>query len=659
MPVIVVDAEAAKSWRTSDDAVVSFGKEVKALGDGRIGGYGVLFGDEQHKDLDGTFFTAATNYGPNDGAGQATTMNHCIPLSPELKAFAERLLPPVKTRRDELGIFAETVLNLADEYERMVYELAGAGKFSWSSGTAKRMIRSEPSGEIRNWPIIEWGLTPIPAEPRLMGAVSPLKSLAIPLRDTPEATAEGTRVLVSAGAATSTGGSADNGSAHSGRDKAEKSAHFQQNGEDAMTKELEELMGAVATLTGEVKALKGKLETEPAQDAAGFAGAGGKDKPSDTKSVNILKFGKLDDDQEAVMRQVYDGDYRDLVDKQARAFKSYVRRGERGLDRDADAILHRQLWAIGDVTDMLKGGMTVAEIKATMVEGIDVLGGYAVPPQTGSNIIQRMKGLTVMRGGGALVVQTSSNMMQWLKLTGGGTRYPTGLRGAWGTEIQTPSAKNFTIGLLQIPVDTYTYKVPMSTSLVEDAANIVTILEQQIADTLAVDEDDAFLIGDGANKPRGILPGQANSDSYTEAITGSAAAVTWSGLNTLRRAISSQYRVNRRASLIGNNSTGEDIENLVDGMSRPYVEELVSGETVVKSAIWRESEALPDAGAGVYPLIYGDLSGYAIIERLGLSIQRYNDSYTGINVVEFHVRRRIGGHVVESWKFAVQKCSAT
>jgi HK97 family phage major capsid protein len=286
-----------------------------------------------------------------------------------------------------------------------------------------------------------------------------------------------------------------------------------------------------------------------------------------------------------------------------------------------------------------------------------VLGGYAVPPQTGANIIQRMAGLTVMRGGGALVVQTNSNMMQWLKLTGGSSVYVSGLRGAWGTEIQTPAAKNFTIGLLQIPVDTYTYKVAMSTSLVEDASNIVGILEKQIADTLAVDEDDAFLIGDGANKPRGILPGDANSDSYTEANSGSASTLSWAGLNTLRRAVTSQYRANGRASLIGNSATGAIIESLVDGTSRPYVEELVSGETKVKSAVWRESEAMPDATTNTFPLIYGDLSGYAIIERLGLSIQRYNDSYTGVNVVEFHVRRRIGGHVVESWKFAVQKCS--
>jgi len=34
------------------------------------------------------------------------------------------------------------------------------------------------------------------------------------------------------------------------------------------------------------------------------------------------------------------------------------------------------------------------------------------------------------------------------------------------------------------------------------------------------------------------------------------------------------------------------------------------------------------------------------------------DSYTGSNVIEFHVRRRLGGKLEQPWKFAVQKVAA-
>jgi HK97 family phage major capsid protein len=68
-----------------------------------------------------------------------------------------------------------------------------------------------------------------------------------------------------------------------------------------------------------------------------------------------------------------------------------------------------------------------------------------------------------------------------------------------------------------------------------------------------------------------------------------------------------------------------------------------------------ESGAMPDVATNAYPLLYSDMSGYTIVERLGMSIQRFQDSYTGPNKVEFHVRRRLGGRVEKPWLFAVQK----
>jgi HK97 family phage major capsid protein len=210
--------------------------------------------------------------------------------------------------------------------------------------------------------------------------------------------------------------------------------------------------------------------------------------------------------------------------------------------------------------------------------------------------------------------------------------------------------------LKQIPVKVYTYKVPMAVSLLEDASNIVDIFQRQVTMTLAIDEDEAFLIGDGTNDPHGILPDQSNSRSLTEVNSGSASALTWSGLRKLRRGIDSQYRVMRQASFVGNSASGEDIEDFVDGNDNYRVDMLEHGGDLLGGR-WFESEALPDPSASVYPVIFGNFSGYAIVERLGLSVQRYNDSNTGVNKVEFHVRRRIGGDIIEEWKFAVQKCS--
>jgi len=48
---------------TMDDAVVMQGGAVKALGDGKIGGYLILWGDAEHTDLENEFFDAKTDLG--------------------------------------------------------------------------------------------------------------------------------------------------------------------------------------------------------------------------------------------------------------------------------------------------------------------------------------------------------------------------------------------------------------------------------------------------------------------------------------------------------------------------------------------------------------------------------------------------------------------
>ena len=375
------------------------------------------------------------------------------------------------------------------------------------------------------------------------------------------------------------------------------------------------------------------------------------------KAVNVLRFGVTDDPTSLVMREIYGDDYRQRFYDQEQGLKAYMRDPYGVVARG-----QRQMWGSTDVVDMLKTGLSVAEIKATMVEGTDILGGFAVPPHVMSNIIARMKGLTAVRDGGALVIQTASNMIKWLRLTGGGSQYPTSMRGLWGTETQSPTADDFNIGELDIPVKIYTYKVNMSVSLLEDATNLVQVFTNLVSDTMAIDEDTAYLTGDGAKGPRGLLPGTAgsgaNADSLTEVVSTGASALTMEGLKLLKRGIQSQYRAAGRATLIGNSDTGGLIEVMTDGMGRYFVDDLNVGEKFL-GATWRESESMPDVTAGYFPLIYGDMSGYAIVERLGMAIQRYNDSNTGINLVQFHIRRRLGGRVVEPWKFCVQEVAAS
>lgn len=161
----------------SGETIIAWGGPVKAMGNGKVGGQLILYGEPAVKDLTGDWFAEVTYYGPRDGDGADCMIHHGMPLRKGLEELADRLLPPIKTKRNQLGIWAETALDMADEFEKKIYELAQKGVWKWSSGTADHMIKKEANGKIMRWPIIEGSLTPTPAEPRMLNyAIQPLKA---------------------------------------------------------------------------------------------------------------------------------------------------------------------------------------------------------------------------------------------------------------------------------------------------------------------------------------------------------------------------------------------------------------------------------------------------------------------------------------------------
>ena len=51
-----------------EDNLVYYGGAVKVLGDGRVGGYLVRFSDDKSPDLEGDFFSPATDLGVESGS---------------------------------------------------------------------------------------------------------------------------------------------------------------------------------------------------------------------------------------------------------------------------------------------------------------------------------------------------------------------------------------------------------------------------------------------------------------------------------------------------------------------------------------------------------------------------------------------------------------
>ena len=159
------------------DSLIYFGEAIKTLDDnGKVGGYLVRFSDNGvQKDLTGEYFTTKTYLGARDCDGVDTIFHHGQPLpikakltavaASEMNALSEHIFEPIKTKRDTVGIWAETVLKMADDYEKAVYGLVKAGKLGWSSGAVDHLVKKSSGGEITRWPIGEASMTLTPAEP--------------------------------------------------------------------------------------------------------------------------------------------------------------------------------------------------------------------------------------------------------------------------------------------------------------------------------------------------------------------------------------------------------------------------------------------------------------------------------------------------------------
>jgi len=146
------------------------GSKIKATGRGMVSGYLVRFGNSQDTDLERDYFTKSTDFGMEFSDGSA----HKLGLY-----YNHGMDPVVKTKKigygsikmTDFGLWYEAQLDLADEYAKMIYDLAKKGKLGFSSGAASHMVDREKVGksyEIKRWNLAEASLTPQPAESRNM-----------------------------------------------------------------------------------------------------------------------------------------------------------------------------------------------------------------------------------------------------------------------------------------------------------------------------------------------------------------------------------------------------------------------------------------------------------------------------------------------------------
>lgn len=155
----------------TDQTLIYAGSEVKALGAGRVGGYLIRFGSPDDHDVQGDFFTPQTYLGRAVKAGLDVVYHHGLGRVDDLaNRLGNRVIGEASVKSQGDGVYVEASLDLADADVKAVYDLAGAGKLGWSSGSVERLVRrSAVKGHVKRidaWPLIEASLSPKPVDPR-------------------------------------------------------------------------------------------------------------------------------------------------------------------------------------------------------------------------------------------------------------------------------------------------------------------------------------------------------------------------------------------------------------------------------------------------------------------------------------------------------------
>jgi phage head maturation protease len=132
-----------------------------------VGGYGVVFGGV---DLDGETFNADTDFMADLVPVKRVFYDH------SLQEKVRHVLGKATEKVDDAGIWVEAQLDRHKDYMTEILKLVEEGVLGWSSGSVGHLIEREGKA-IKRWPIVEYSLTPTPAEPRTLG-VERIKTLA-------------------------------------------------------------------------------------------------------------------------------------------------------------------------------------------------------------------------------------------------------------------------------------------------------------------------------------------------------------------------------------------------------------------------------------------------------------------------------------------------
>ena len=286
--------------------------------------------------------------------------------------------------------------------------------------------------------------------------------------------------------------------------------------------------------------------------------------------------------------------------------------------------------------DMLQALRTnFRKVSDVLQEGVDADGGYLVPVEYDSRLIDVIDEENVMRKLGTTITTSGQHKINIAAAKPAASWIEEG-----GT-LTFGDAK-----FDQVVLDAHKLHVAVKVTeelLYDSMFDLETYIIDQFGRALANAEEEAFMTGDGKGRPQGIF---VPVDSTQTAVTTQTGKITSDDVISLVYSLKRPYRKN--ASFLLNDKTLASIRKLKDN-NGAYIWQpsYQTGEPdrLLGYPLYTSAYA-PLEADGALPIAFGDFSYYNIGDRGTRSFQELRELFAGNGMIGYIAKERVDGKLV-------------
>lgn len=283
-----------------------------------------------------------------------------------------------------------------------------------------------------------------------------------------------------------------------------------------------------------------------------------------------------------------------------------------------------------DMLTALRSGFR--QVSNDLQEGVDTDGGYLVPTEYDTRLIDVLEDENIIRSLGTKLTTSGER-----KINIAATK-PAAL---WVEEGGALAFGDATFD--QIILDAHKLHVAIKVTeelLYDNAFGLESYIISQFGKALANAEEDAFLNGDGSHKPTGLLT------TAEVGVTTTGNTVTADDVISLIYALKRPYR--KSAAFIVNDQTLAVIRTLKD-QNKAYMwqpsYQLGEPDRLLGYPVYTTPH-MPTVASGAAVIAFGDFSYYNIGDRGSRSIQELRELFAGNGMIGFVMKERVDGKLV-------------